>query len=559
LEKRRGQFNFLTWPFFLAQVFAAEQFFGDAVRPAAAGEEPLRSARSESRGSDFESLPPDPRHRLAGADDAETAAAAVSRASPADDRMQLSKIASAVADRDNGAKENDKDADAGPGSGGGGGGGSAAAPAAEADSIGSTASLVHDSAASELAGPGGSSALFSTADGPITIGDLLTEGVSDLLGDTVGIVGTAAPLVQTPGPALTTASNALVGLTEPVVEAAAPVLGTAADTVGALAGNALDTAATIVQTTNPVLAASSAVGDLAGNVLDTAGPAQTAAIHDAAGPASHVLDTAAPIVDAASPVLAAAAATVGDLASDVLGAAAPIAYAVDPVLATATRAAADPAGDMHGAAAPVAAVAGPLVDTASAAVGDLPVHAVGTATPVFHRTFDATDTATDTIVRTAGDGLGDVAPVAHAALASATDTVGYLTRADRVVIDDVGGGVGLGHGLVDGGAISFGSGPSLALRRDDLSVDGGYSQYAVTMTTDVVGASAHVGHDVDQAVHNVVGPVSNHDQSKPVEPSRAAPVEDKHDASLDTVATSVVGHATSHLDDIGLRGHDGLL
>jgi hypothetical protein len=46
-ERRRGLFNFLTWPFFMAQLFAAEQFMSGMLRPARAEEEPSKTTRPE--------------------------------------------------------------------------------------------------------------------------------------------------------------------------------------------------------------------------------------------------------------------------------------------------------------------------------------------------------------------------------------------------------------------------------------------------------------------------------------------------------------------------------
>src|ERR687894_2069951 len=74
-QKERGLFNFLTWPFLLAQMFAAEEFLSGGPRSAAADEERAKLANTgQNKGSGAEGDLPAASGSLRGANEDESSA-----------------------------------------------------------------------------------------------------------------------------------------------------------------------------------------------------------------------------------------------------------------------------------------------------------------------------------------------------------------------------------------------------------------------------------------------------------------------------------------------------
>ena len=390
LDRRRGQFNFLTWPFFLAQVFAIEQVLGDALRPPVIGEEAPRSDRSEGTDAGFETFPLEPRHK-ASADNGEAPSAVGSRTALLDDRLQLDKIATPPPEQENRESGNSNETTAtGGGGGGSASGGSEAAAGEEADSASNvSAGLIPTPADFGPQGSGSTPfALISTGgfSNQVEAFTAPTAGTTSLLNDAATVLGAAAPIAQVAFQPLNTLSNGLasvaddvLGLAAPIVQTVNPVLTTASDTLANLTGNVVEAVAPIGHTVGPVLnTAAGTVADLtdtavglAAPIVQTVSPVLTTASDTLANLTGNVVEAVAPIGHTVGPVLDTAAGAVADLTDTALGAVTPIVHATGPLLATATNAVADLGNGLLEAAAPMVQSAGPVLNTATHAITDL--------------------------------------------------------------------------------------------------------------------------------------------------------------------------------------------
>lgn len=313
-ERQRGLFNFLTWPFFLAQLFAAEEFFGGMFRPALAqGEEQAKTARQqEDADKGYDTELNGPAQKLGGAEDGV--------ADPATDAMAGLTDAQFDASGDPAKPDESNDGQQ-----------ASAAGNSDASSSGSSGvapvSPAHFGAGLDsvaAAGSGTSPLLLSPNDAS---GDLarLLEASPTLIGTpNVSLVEAIRPLVGEMTEAVTDLPADLLQQTTPVFELVDPIINTATDAVTDVAGIAVNIAEPVLQVVRPALdVATDAVSDIADVALNTAAPVIGAAqpvLHATTDAFAHVardaFETADSTIDTIHPALSATEALI-DVAGDV--------------------------------------------------------------------------------------------------------------------------------------------------------------------------------------------------------------------------------------------------
>ena len=302
IERRRGHLSFLTWPFYLAQALVAEQFLGDAVRPALAAEEPGRAARSENSRPEFESSVLEPRHRSSDADTPQSPAGLANRANPSDDKLQLAKIAEPPEAREGGV-DNGNATEAGASGNGGGSAGGGSKPALSADAGAGTDGVEVGEGNGSLPVTFNSSSIVLLIDA--SSGESIT--VTSPLESAVAALGLVTPIVQLAGSLLPVATDAttslaadLAGMIARIVHAP-PALTSTAGAVADLTGDALSVITPITNAAGTAISAAiDGVGELAGDLPDIVAPMVQAAPQAIATPVSHAIE------ELASPVLAVA-------------------------------------------------------------------------------------------------------------------------------------------------------------------------------------------------------------------------------------------------------------
>jgi hypothetical protein len=641
VERRRGHFSFLTWPFFLAQMAAADQFFGDALRPALAVDEAAKTARSGFPEDSAEPLLPEQHRRLSSDEDVMAATRDVARTDPKA-QHELAEPGSAVLAKqeEKGTRGDDQTSDS-SGVAANAGGAAATADAA-GDDTRSTAPVISFTVDMDGTGQGSGSpislalspqdvstdvtsmllgivprvtgnalgSIASTLDSTSFLVSTTTDVVAGLAGSAVGVVET---IVNDAGSMLGGATNAVVGLTDGVLESIAPILEGAGSTLSTgtaaaseLADGVLDSAGSLAATAGSVLTfltemAAQSTGGLVNavnNVADGAGSLLGATSDVAGGIESvvmltdNVLDSIDPTLEAAGSALSAGTGAVAGLAIGLIDTAGSLGDVTGSVLASVTETAADASRDLiHTAEGSADDAAGSLLGAASQMVSDaggaLPCTIeplLQSADPVLARATDTIDdltaTATDSITSVlqgvgidsaladvvtelAGDAIGLVAGTASDATSEAKpdEPAGQLQAVassakalmENTLVEE-GGALSLGHGLASGGVLAFDEIPPLDQVEHDLPGSTGYSQHRVAISTGAADASNHAnsGSGDGGPAHGQAGDNSVQQMTDKHE------IADGHDGAADTAATSLVSHAISIVDDIGLRS-DNLL
>ena len=329
-DKRTGSFSFLTWPFFIAPLIAGEEFRAATFKSSSAEEEDAKAARAATTPQGANDDPPASDSSKTSAENETTKGpAASSQAHTAQlDPNELPAQADKEAPKPSTARS---EAAAAASGGGGGGEGSDDADSRHHDAHTS----IDDSSLNSLSAdshfgsgqlPGGS-----------TLESLQSNGLADLFGPS--IIG-SAPLIG----AIGNLSNNVVGAIAPVEAAVQPVLATVTDAVstlthdvshpadtGNVAGDALASAALVVDTAEPALA--SAGGSHSNPSTDPLQPAiADTSTGQAPGPADTLLALAT-ATDAPIEVPGSATAAPANVVTNVSNAAAihPTAVAGDVI------------------------------------------------------------------------------------------------------------------------------------------------------------------------------------------------------------------------------------
>jgi hypothetical protein len=363
-----------------------------------------------------------------------------------------------------------------------------------------------------------------------------TDTVSTLPNDVAGAIAPVEAAVQ---PVLTTATDTVSTLSNDVVGAdpsshgvtdtsnvAAPHVGSAGwvsgavtpvapdlvdvwqaappDTTGGLTDRPVASAAPLVDTADPLLAA------MTGADSQSTTLSQTAA-SDSAG--AHTLGSSAPALDVAEPAPATASGATGDVAqpgnvaSDALANAAPVVETTEPVLTTTAAALSHPTSDVSHPA-----------DTGNVASDALPSAApiVDTTEPVLASAgVSHSNPATDLLQPVAPDTSAGQAPgPADTLLALATATNAPIevpgsatTAAPAEVVTDVSNGAAAVHPTaIAGDVIALNDAPPPP--ENALFTGTQYTDYGVTLSSDIAVPPQH-------AVSSA-GAVSAHDTSVPV-------------------------------------------
>jgi hypothetical protein len=301
------------------------------------------------------------------------------------------------------------------------------------------------------------------------------------------------------------------------------------------------------------------LADLPAKSVDGVAPFTHMAIDSVGDLTANLRDALVPAADAANativPTLDEAAL---DLPAKVIGAAAPLAHIVDVTLDAAgaapsvvTGVVGDVATDLPGSLAPLVQTpdttsqgADPLLDTPSAAIGHLTAPLLDAPGPSTTAVKDSpVGAGADSIDSLDADRVADAGPRAVATIGDSVDGAAAAAAA--------------GLGLADGGTLSFDTDSSPTRDADDLFNDRGYSQYGLALNADVTDRAGR-STDPIAGVHGSPVDQADHDPASDARASRHSN-DDATDDTVTAAAAPVLAHATSTLDDLGLRAHDGLL
>lgn len=339
-QKERGLFNFLTWPFLLAQMFAAQEFLSGGPRTAAADEERAKLANTgQNKGSGPEGDLPAASRSLRAANENESSAVPETRLDPGD-RGELRESRPLEPGPDEQWATYKQNAAAGGGGSGGGGGESDQTPA-NTDNTGVGLHDLASDADSSGGGPLGSASALSLLD---AAGVLLFQAGASLA--TIGLVQSVLPILHNVGALLTTATgaassavaNTLDGVTS-VLAAVPRALTGVVEPVNDIADNAVQTVSSVVDGVAPALtAATDAATDLVADAVSGAAPILAAvpqALTAITGAAGGVVQSLEPNLDSTGPALAGITDAIDGLAAGALGSASPIVQASGATLASA--------------------------------------------------------------------------------------------------------------------------------------------------------------------------------------------------------------------------------
>jgi hypothetical protein len=390
-QRERGLFNFLTWPFLLAQVFLAEEFLGGGARAATADDEQARTARSgQIDGSGMEADLAAAGRRLRGGEEDETSVDPEAQLQPAD-RTELREGEPLPAGPDEQWAAG-KEALVAGASGGGGGGGNeseAQAPANGEEGRVGLSELGAETAALDAVPVGSSSALSLLNPG----GALPIETVVSLAPG--GVIQSALPLLDSVGPLAAAATDAVSDLVAGTVNGAVSVLAAVPQTLTGLAqsvddvaGNVIPTVASVVEGVAPTLsAATNAAGDLVVATVNDAvsvlaGVPQTltglaGSVDDVAG---NVIPTVASVVEDVAPTLSAVTHAAGDLVAGTVNDATSVLAALPQTLTELAGSVGDVAGNVIQTVSPVVDGVAPTVSAVTNAAGDMMANTVNDAT-----------------------------------------------------------------------------------------------------------------------------------------------------------------------------------
>jgi hypothetical protein len=502
-RQQRGLNSFLTWPFFLAQMFAAQLL--DAGNASARVDEPqLQSARSAlaDDASDAERVN-DAGWILAGSDPEVDQSLATRAASLDTPRLALEdEPVTTPSEQAREAKGND--AKAGSVTAGGGEAGDAAADAGSAQAADVAAA---DDA--DISTP----AIFQSVQPALTLAELFPElGDPDPFADAFE---NAQPLPDAQTDATVTTADltdSVLGSAQPLIQAVSPALADVAGLVGdALGTGPVEPAMTALTTPiDTAISLTDAVAEVAGTTGLVADDVQTALSTTLVSAAE--LTNQLPLeltVETVQPVLNATADKVADLVGDLLHVAPPTFETAASVFSATENSiaelASDPGAEPLGAAAQLAlSVATNNVADVTEAAGE----AIAPATDTVNLATDAIKSVFSTAAKIASDATGDVLEPPHGPPASSAEQA--LADLSDPGAEPLGGAVQLAHSAATNNSADLAEGAGEAIAPVTDTVD-----LATDATKSVFSTAAKVASDAtgDGLEPANVPPASSAEQS----------------------------------------------
>ena len=478
-QKERGLFNFLTWPFLLAQMFAAEEFLSGGPRTAAADEERAKLANTgQNKGSGAEGDLPAASGSLRGASEDESSAVPETRLDPGD-RGELRESRPLEPGPDERWATYKQDAAAGGGGSGGGGGGGESGDQAPAniDNTGAGLPDLASDADSSGAGPLGSASALSLLN---PAGALPLQTLASL--DPGSVIQSALPVIDGIGPLATAITNAANDVVADTVDSITSALTSVPQTLTGLVEPVNDIAGNVVQTVS--------------SVVDGVAPALTAATDAATDLVANTVSGAAPILAAVPRALTGLVEPVNDIAGTAVQTFSSVVDGVTPVLTAATGAATDLVADTVSGVAPILAAAPQALTAVSSAAGNV----VQGLEPILDATSPALAGITDAIDGLAAGALGSTSPIVQASGATLASAPGLI----RDVGDQV---LQIGSSTLDG----IGTAPTATGEAVDGAL-GGVASLLDGITSTPAAAVESIG-DVLQGAPPIVdsaGPAVTH-------------------------------------------------
>jgi hypothetical protein len=604
-QKERGLFNFLTWPFLLVQMFAAEELLTGGPATAAADEERARLANSgQNNGSAAEGDLAAASRSLRGAQEDETSASPETRLDPAD-RSEMREGRPLPPGEDERWATYKQDTAAGGGGPGGAGGGSESADQAPAS--GGLPELASEANPSDVGSPGSASALPLLNIG----GALPLQTVTSL--DPSTVIQSALPMLDSAGPLLTATTEAagdVIGDTvDTITSALAAVPQTLtglAEPVSDIAGNVVQTVSSVTDGLAPVLAATTgAATDLVEGTVNGAASILTAVPQTLTALAEPVTDVAGSAiqtvssVDSVAPVLTGT----GDFVADTASSAAPILAAVPQTLAAVTGA----AGDVVQGLQSILDGTRPALAGSIDAIDSLSAGALGSAVSIV-QAAGATLTSASTLVDNVGDQVLQIGPStldrigtaltattagvgeavdgtagsvtsvldgSSSTLATAVESIGDVLSfgeagdsssnaagpelpivSAEIIIDQLSADLSIrsgGEAFASGGVIAFSSRHAGDDASDDAFSNDTHTPYglALTINTTEAARSLHAVADLDQGPSSKLPSLTDHGRERDTSQDRGS--------DLSHSPFGPVADVSSAIDDIGSRAGDLLL